>query len=122
MRLLLIGAMGAMLITSLAVPHAFGSDALIFGIAYFAVRAMHLAIYAYVARAEHDAQLGARRRTPGDDDDAGGRAARARRGAARERADGLLGRGDRGRLRRHHGPRRARAGASRRGTSPSATG
>ena len=50
--------MGAMLITSLAVPHAFGSDALIFGIAYFAVRAMHLAIYTYVARAEHDAQLG----------------------------------------------------------------
>jgi low temperature requirement protein LtrA len=57
-RLLLFGAMGAMLVTSLAVPHAFGSDALIFGIAYFAVRGMHLAIYTYVARSEHDAELG----------------------------------------------------------------
>jgi low temperature requirement protein LtrA len=58
MRLLLFGAMGAMLITSLAVPHAFGSDALIFGIAYFAVRAMHIAIYTYVARTGDDEELG----------------------------------------------------------------
>ena len=58
MRLLLIGAMGAMLIASLAVPHAFGSDGLIFGVAYFVVRFLHLATYTYVARAEHDAQLG----------------------------------------------------------------
>jgi low temperature requirement protein LtrA len=58
MRLLLFAAMGAMLVTSLAVPHAFGSDALIFGAAYFALRAMHLAIYTYVARSDNDPELG----------------------------------------------------------------
>jgi low temperature requirement protein LtrA len=57
-RLLLIAAMGAMLIASLAVPHAFGSDALIFGVAYLVVRCLHLATYTYVARAEHDPELG----------------------------------------------------------------
>jgi len=58
LRLMLIGAMGAMLVTSLAVPHAFGSYGLIFGLGYFAVRSFHLATYAYVARSEHDQQLG----------------------------------------------------------------
>jgi low temperature requirement protein LtrA len=57
MRLPLLGAMGAMLIASLAVPHAFGSDGLIFGLAYFAVRAFHVGTYASVARTEHDEQL-----------------------------------------------------------------
>src|SRR4051812_36840176 len=37
MRVVLLSAMGAMLIVSLAVPGAFGGDGLIFGIAYFAV-------------------------------------------------------------------------------------
>ena len=54
----LLGAMGAMLIASLAVPHAFGSDGLTFGIAYFAVRAFHIGIYGMVARTQQDAQLG----------------------------------------------------------------
>ena len=58
LRVMLIGAMGAMLVTSLAVPHAFGRYGLIFGLGYFAVRSFHLATYTYVARAEHDAQLG----------------------------------------------------------------
>ncbi|HUH79732.1 MAG TPA: low temperature requirement protein A [Solirubrobacteraceae bacterium] len=58
LRLMLIGAMGAMLVTSLAVPHAFGRYGLIFGVGYFAVRSFHLATYAYVARSEHDEQLG----------------------------------------------------------------
>ncbi|MHB8531941.1 MAG: low temperature requirement protein A [Solirubrobacteraceae bacterium] len=56
-RLPLLGAMGAMLIASLAVPHAFGSDGLVFGLAYCAVRAFHVGIYALVARREHDRRL-----------------------------------------------------------------
>jgi low temperature requirement protein LtrA len=36
-RVILLCAMAAMLIASLAVPHAFGDDGLIFGIAYFVV-------------------------------------------------------------------------------------
>ena len=58
LRLMLIGAMGAMLVTSLAVPHAFGRYGLLFGVGYFAVRSFHLATYTYVARAQHDAELG----------------------------------------------------------------
>jgi low temperature requirement protein LtrA len=49
-RVVLLAAMGAILIASLAVPHAFGADALIFGVAYFATRTMHLVAYAIVAR------------------------------------------------------------------------
>jgi low temperature requirement protein LtrA len=49
-RVVLLAAMGAILIASLAVPHAFGADGLIFGIAYFATRTMHLVAYAIVAR------------------------------------------------------------------------
>jgi low temperature requirement protein LtrA len=58
LRVMMIGAMGAMLVTSLAVPHAFGRYGLLFGVGYFAVRSFHLATYTYVARAQHDAQLG----------------------------------------------------------------
>ncbi len=58
LRVMMIAAMGAMLVTSLAVPHAFGRYGLIFGLGYFAVRSLHLATYTYVARAQHDAQLG----------------------------------------------------------------
>jgi low temperature requirement protein LtrA len=49
-RVVLLAAMGALLITSLAVPNAFGDDALIFGLAYFCVRALHLGAYLVVAR------------------------------------------------------------------------
>jgi low temperature requirement protein LtrA len=48
-RLGLFSAMGAMLIAALAVPQAFGDDAVIFALAYFAVRAIHIAVYAYGA-------------------------------------------------------------------------
>jgi low temperature requirement protein LtrA len=57
-RPMLLGAMGAILIASLAVPHAFGADALAFGIAYFIARLFHIGTYALVARREHDAELG----------------------------------------------------------------
>jgi low temperature requirement protein LtrA len=56
-RVILIAAMGAMLIVSLAVPHAFGRDGLLFGVAYFVVRVMHVGCYAAVARAQRDRTL-----------------------------------------------------------------
>ena len=56
-RITLLGAMAAMLIASLAVPHAFGSDGVIFGVAYLLVRLFHIGTYASVARTRHDAQL-----------------------------------------------------------------
>jgi low temperature requirement protein LtrA len=49
-RVVLLSAMGALLIASLAVPGTFDGDGLIFGIAYFAVRALHIAAYLIVAR------------------------------------------------------------------------
>ena len=52
MRVVLLAAMGAMLIASLAVPKAFGDDALIFGVAYFAVRALHIGAYLIVSRGD----------------------------------------------------------------------
>jgi low temperature requirement protein LtrA len=59
MRVILLAAMAAMLIASLAVPHAFGSDGLIFGVAYFVVRVLHIGCYAAVARARNDRTLSA---------------------------------------------------------------
>jgi low temperature requirement protein LtrA len=51
-RVVLLSTMGALLIASLAVPHAFGEDALVFGVAYFAVRAAHIAAYVAVSRGD----------------------------------------------------------------------
>ncbi len=51
-RLTMFVAMGAMLVASLAVPGAFGDDALLFGCAYAVVRLLHLTFY---ARAAEDA-------------------------------------------------------------------
>jgi len=45
-RLAVFGAMAAMFVAALAVPHAFDSDAVLFGLAYFAVRAMHIVLFA----------------------------------------------------------------------------
>jgi low temperature requirement protein LtrA len=45
-RLNVFAAMGAMLIASLAIPGAFGADALAFGISYFIVRALHILLFA----------------------------------------------------------------------------
>jgi low temperature requirement protein LtrA len=53
-RLALFAAMGAMLIASLAVPDAFGDDALLFAFAYALVRAAHLALYAVAGRGDRD--------------------------------------------------------------------
>ncbi len=45
-RLAMFTAMAAMLIAALAVPDAFGDDGVIFGCAYFAVRLMHIVLFA----------------------------------------------------------------------------
>jgi low temperature requirement protein LtrA len=49
-RVVLLAAMGPLLIASLAIPNAFGTDALVFGVAFFFVRALHIAAYAVLAR------------------------------------------------------------------------
>jgi low temperature requirement protein LtrA len=51
-RVVLLFAMGALLIVSLAVPRAFGDDGVVFGVAYFVVRAAHLCAYLIVARGD----------------------------------------------------------------------
>src|SRR5919201_353833 len=45
-RAAMLAAMAAMLVASLAVPGAFGRDALAFGLAYTAVRLLHILVYA----------------------------------------------------------------------------
>jgi low temperature requirement protein LtrA len=45
-RLAMFSSMTAMLIAALAVPNAFGDDGVIFGCAYFAVRVMHIVLFA----------------------------------------------------------------------------
>jgi low temperature requirement protein LtrA len=51
-RVVLLSAMAAMLVTSLAVPGAFGDDGLIFGVAYLIVRLLHLGAYVTVSRGD----------------------------------------------------------------------
>ncbi|MBA2569243.1 MAG: low temperature requirement protein A [Actinobacteria bacterium] len=53
-RLAVFAIMGAMLIAALAVPEAFGDHGVLFGVSYFVVRALHLALYALAAKGDHD--------------------------------------------------------------------
>jgi low temperature requirement protein LtrA len=53
-RLVMLASMGAMLVVALAVPGAFGDDAVLFGAAYLLVRLFHLALSAIVARDDPD--------------------------------------------------------------------
>jgi low temperature requirement protein LtrA len=45
-RILMFGVMGAILVAALAVPHAFGEHALLFGVAYAVARWLHIFIWA----------------------------------------------------------------------------
>jgi low temperature requirement protein LtrA len=54
-RIAMLGAMAAMLIVSLAVPQAFGDDAVLFALAYMMVRVLHLGLYAIAGK--HDPDL-----------------------------------------------------------------
>jgi low temperature requirement protein LtrA len=53
-RLVVFGAIAAMLVVSLAVPNAFGTDGVAFGIAYLIVRTLHLVLYAIAGRRDRD--------------------------------------------------------------------
>jgi low temperature requirement protein LtrA len=57
-RLVMLASMGAMFGVALAVPGAFGDDAVLFGVAYLLVRLLHLVLSATVARDDPD-RLGA---------------------------------------------------------------
>jgi low temperature requirement protein LtrA len=53
-RLAMLAALGAMLFAALAVPGAFGADAVLFGVSYLLVRILHVVLYAIVGRDDHD--------------------------------------------------------------------
>jgi low temperature requirement protein LtrA len=53
-RLTMLASVGAMLIVALAVPGAFGDDAVLFAVAYLLVRLLHLVLSAIVARDDPD--------------------------------------------------------------------
>jgi low temperature requirement protein LtrA len=53
-RLAMLASMGAMLVAALAVPSAFGGDAVLFGVAYLLVRVLHVVLYAIVGRDDPD--------------------------------------------------------------------
>ncbi len=63
-RVGLFSAMGAMLIAALAIPEAFGDDAVLFAVAYFLVRLLHIAVYTYGAP-EIDVRAGIVNLAPG---------------------------------------------------------
>ena len=63
-RLVILSAMAAMLVASLAVPGAFGDDGLLFGAAYLAVRVLHVALYAIATGGEPDQQRAVLRLAP----------------------------------------------------------
>jgi low temperature requirement protein LtrA len=48
----LLAALTAMFVAALAVPHAFGDTGVLFGVAFFVVCAMHLAVYALAGRGD----------------------------------------------------------------------
>jgi low temperature requirement protein LtrA len=62
-QLVILSAMAAMFVVALAVPDAFGSAGLVFGIAYFVVRALHVGLYAVAT--DPETQQGIRRLAPG---------------------------------------------------------
>ncbi len=64
-RVSVFAAMTAMLIAALAVPGAFGGDALLFGCAYFLVRVMHIVLYWVAARDDPTFRSAVGRLAPG---------------------------------------------------------
>jgi low temperature requirement protein LtrA len=53
-RLAVLASTATMLAVALAVPHAFGGDALLFGVAFLLVRVLHLVLYAIAGRDDPD--------------------------------------------------------------------
>ena len=89
-RIAMFGAMGAMLIASLAVPDVFGDDAFFFACAYAVVRIAHLVLYAVAGRGDRDLLGAVARMAPGTCD--GRLAPLRRRRARRQGAGGACGR------------------------------
>jgi low temperature requirement protein LtrA len=50
----MFGAMTAMLVVALAVPEAFGADAVLFGVAYLIVRLLHILLYEIAGKRDPD--------------------------------------------------------------------
>jgi low temperature requirement protein LtrA len=55
-RLAMLASTGTMLVVGVAVPDAFGDDAVLFGVAYLVVRLLHLLLSALVARDDPDSR------------------------------------------------------------------
>jgi low temperature requirement protein LtrA len=53
-RLAILAAMGALFVVALAVPEAFDDDGVLFGVAYFAVRLLHIVLFGLAARGDRD--------------------------------------------------------------------
>src|SRR5687768_14192814 len=53
-RAAMFASMAAMLVVALAVPEAFGEDAVLFGVAYLTVRVLQLGLYAMAAKRDPD--------------------------------------------------------------------
>jgi low temperature requirement protein LtrA len=64
-RLAVFASTGAMLIVALATPAAFGAEALVFGVAYFIVRALHVVLYAIAGRSDPELFAAVLRFAPG---------------------------------------------------------
>ena len=63
-RLLMLAAVAAMLVVSLAAPTAFGRDGLTFAVAYAVVRVLHLVLFALAGRGDHGLLAAVGRLTP----------------------------------------------------------
>jgi low temperature requirement protein LtrA len=64
-RLVILAAMAAMLVTSLAVPDAFGEYGAIFGLAYFVVRLLHVLLFVLATGGTPEAHQAIVRLAPG---------------------------------------------------------
>lgn len=64
-RIAMFASMAALLVAAIALPHAFGDDAVTFGIAYLAVRALHLWLYMLSTRDKPEVHAALMRLAPG---------------------------------------------------------
>jgi low temperature requirement protein LtrA len=64
-RLVILTAMAAMLVASLAVPDAFGEYGVLFGLAYFVVRLLHVALFVLATGVPSEAHQAMLRLAPG---------------------------------------------------------
>ncbi len=64
-RFVMLAAMAAMFVTALAAPQAFGDYGLLFGVAYFSVRILHVVMFRIVGRELPDVGAAVARLAPG---------------------------------------------------------